>query len=95
MPIEDAEPVAYAARRKFDDAAELFYAEEVCDRIRERYDLIPLYRAPQPAKPIEATDEMVQAATIAIFTAAPLLSMTGARALARDALAAALEEAGR
>ena len=63
MPIEDAEPVAYEVRSKRSGAlVDLSPAAGLIATDSLDYDLIPLYRAPHPVKPIEVSDAMVEAA---------------------------------
>ena len=68
---------------------------EAGERERAHFHLTPLYRAPQPAKPIEVTDAMVRAGALAMCALSSQLSMAGARDLARAAIEAALKEMGK
>ena len=63
----DAEPVAYEVRwRESGSTFTILEPIRACREVRENFDLIPLYRAPHPAKPIEVTDVMVEAAASAV-----------------------------
>ena len=69
-PIEDAEPVAYEVQTLDGTYYGLWSTSGITDEDREDFILIPLYRAPQTAKPIEVSDSMVEEGCRAFYDGA-------------------------
>ena len=98
-PIEDAEPVAYEVYKTGDNGERYLYGTFLAGRVHgdwrfrgPKFDLIPLYRAPQPAKPIEVTDEMVEAAVEAFKNPRRMVTNTSDGNMS-DRMEAAIEAA--
>jgi len=96
---EDAEPVAYELRYR--DSGRLYFTipvENISDRDRAEFDLIPLYR--HPSAPIEVTDEaLVTAMNVANGYEPPVTDIAywseGYRENIRAGIEAALREMGK
>ena len=93
-PAEDAEPVAYEVRDKRTGKFRSYLSAGTIDEAirREDFNLIPLYRAPQPAEPIEVTDEMVEAAVEAFKNPRRMVTNTSDGNMS-DRMEAAIEAA--
>ena len=95
--IEDAEPVAYEYRDG-DGTYGIVRAESALMYvIRREYNLTPLYRAPQPAKPIEVSDKAILVALNTYYGVDYTQAQHGEQDPLdmRAAIEAALKETGR
>ena len=94
---EDVEPVAYkVCDKKAGEVYAVLWHTPNYDP--EQYDVIPLYRAPHPAKPIEVTDQAVSVA-LGVWCGSPTDDPSDwadwKMGLMRAAIEAALKEASR